>query len=233
MKLLLVILTAIFFSSCRNSGINGSGEIITQERIQTKEFTKVEVNQGIHLVVEQSDEKSVVVEADDNIVEHITTRVENGTLIIEANEGFNTETTPEVIVKMPIIAALTSNSGANITSNNDLITDHIEVSSTSGSEINITVEADFIHVESTSGSSITVSGKALKLETTSTSGSEINADRLISNEVYAETESGSSTSVDPILKLEAHASSGSSIQYKTTPKALSKEESSGGSVSSL
>lgn len=236
MKLLIAILVSIFFTSCRFNGnfdgIKGSGNIITQNRNVAEEFKKIEVNQGIKLIVEQSENKSITVEADDNIVSHITTRVENGTLIIETNEGYNTESTPKVVVKLPIISGLTANSGSNISSNNTLITENIHVNSTSGSRIDVDVEADFIAIEASSGSSAEISGKALKLETTATSGSEISANALSSNLVHAEASSGSSTSVDAVVKLDAHASSGASVSYKNTPKTLTKEESSGGSVHS-
>lgn len=235
MKLFVAILISIFFSSCRFNGnfdgIDGSGTVITQDRNITEDFKKIEVNQGIELVVEQSATKSVQVKADDNIISHITTRVENGKLIIETDNGYNTSNTPKVIVKLPVISELVASSGSRITSNNTLITEHIVVNSTSGSNVHVKVEADFISIESTSGSYAEISGKALKLETSSNSGSEINAKALNTNIVHSEASSGSSTSVDAIVKLDAHASSGASVTYKTTPKELRKEESSGGSVS--
>lgn len=235
MKLFVAILVSILFSSCHFQanfdGIEGSGTVITQDRNITEEFKKIEVNQGIELVVEQSSTKSVQVKADDNIIGHIITKVENGTLIIETDHGYNTSNNPKVIVRLPIISELVASSGSKITSNNSLITEKIVVNSTSGSNIDIKVEADFISIESTSGSYAEVSGKALKLETSSSSGSEINARGLNTNVVYSDASSSSSTSVDAIVKLDAHASSGASIKYKSSPKELRKQESSGGSVS--
>ena len=71
----------------------------------------------------------------------------------------------------------------------------------------------------------------MRLETKSSSGSEINASNLAANDVYAQSTSGSTTTVKPIVKLSAKASSGSSIDYVQEPKNVSKEETSGGSVS--
>lgn len=234
MKLLIAILVSIFFSSCRFNGnfdgIQGSGNIITQARAHTENFENIQVNGGIQLVVEQSSEKSVIVEADDNIIAHILTKVENGKLIIDSDHSYTTGKTPKVIVKLPIISGLEATSGSNIINNGKLITEKITVDSQSGSLIDIEVEADFISIEATSGSTAAISGKALKAETNSSSGSEINARDLSANVVNSVASSGSSTSIDAIVKLNAKASSGSSIDYKNTPKELKKEESSGGSV---
>ena len=235
-KFIIAALMALLFSSCGhsmnfNGGIKGSGNITTETRNANQDFKKIEVSRGIKVIVEQSDNKSITVEADDNLQQHIITKIENGVLKIESDESYNSTETPVVNVKMPVITGLSTSSGSEITSSNTLITEKIDVKSSSGSEIKITVEADAITIESTSGSSIEASGKALKLETATSSGSTINAENLMTNEVISQASSGSSTSVYPIVKLDAEASSGSSINYHKIPKILSKKENSGGSVS--
>jgi hypothetical protein len=234
-KFIVATLIALLFSSCNPSfpfgnGIKGSGNITTETRAANEDFKNIEVSYGIKVNVEQSDTKSITVEADDNLQEHIITKIENGVLKIESDKNYNSTETPIVNVKMPVVNGLSASSGSEIRSSNSLVTENIDVKSTSGSQINIEVEADAISLESTSGSSIEANGKALKLETSSSSGSEINAENLMANEVISQTSSGSSTSVYPIVKLDAKASSGGSISYHKVPKTISKEESSGGSV---
>lgn len=236
-KFIVASIIALLFSSCVHSSMNfgdrikGSGNITTETRNVSQDFTKIEVSNGIEVIIEQSNHKSITVETDDNLQEHIITKVENGVLKIEADESYNTDETPVVNVKLPVINGLETNGGSEITSQDVLITENITVKASSGSEINIEVEADAIKLESESGSHIEASGKALKLETYSASGSSIDAENLMTNEIVAQSESGSSADVYPILKLEAKASSGSSIGYHKNPKTLSKEENSGGSVS--
>ena len=234
-KFIIAALMALLFSSCGNCcnfsyGIKGSGNITSETRNANQDFKNIKVSQGIKVIVEQADNKSITVETDDNLQKHIITQIENGVLRIKSDESYNSTETPIVYVKMPIINGLDSSSGSEITSSNVLITENIHVKSSSGSQININVEADAINIESTSGSSIEASGKALKLETSSSSGSKIDAENLMANEVISQTSSGSSTSVYPIVKLDAKASSGSSISFHKAPKTLIKKESSGGSV---
>jgi len=227
---------ALLFSSCVHSsmsfgnGIKGSGNLTTETRSANEDFKSIEVSYGIKVNVEQADVKSISVEADDNLQKHIITKIENGVLKIDSNESYNSTETPMVNVKMPVISGLRASSGSEIFSIGTLISNNINAKSSSGSSINIEVEADAITLESSSGSTIEARGKALNLETTSSSGSTIDAKDLMANEVIAQTTSGSSTSVYPILKLEAKASSGSSIDYHKVPKTIIKKESSGGSV---
>lgn len=235
-KLILATLVAMLFSSCKHTinlgdGIDGNGNVITQTRVIDKEFTGIDVSHGIDLAVELSQEKSIIVEADENLQKHIVVRVENNILIVEADENYNSTNTPQVTVKMPVIKELYAEGGSSLRSNNDLICENLKVKSSSGSEIEIAVQADNLSLESSSGSNIAISGMALKLETITSSGSEIDARKLMANDVTAQSTSGSSTSVFPILSLNAKASSGSSIDYHKNPKIIKKEESSGGSVS--
>ena len=234
-KFIIAALTALLCASCGNSfsigtGIKGSGTITTETRPADQDFKKIKVSYGIKVIVEQADDKSITVEADDNLMQHIITKIENNVLTIESDENYNSTETPIVRVKIPIINGLSASSGSEITSANLLQTDKLDVTASSGSQVDIDVEADAITLESSSGSSIESSGKALKVETSSSSGSEINAKDLMANEVIAQASSGSSTSVYPILKLDAKASSGSSISYYKIPKTVKKDESSGGSV---
>ncbi len=234
-KFIIAALMALLFSSCVNSvnlgnRTKGSGNITTETRDAGQDFKSIEVSRGIRVIVEQSDRKSITVVADDNLQQHIITKIENGVLIVESDESYNSTETPVVNVKMPVINGLSTSSGSEITSLGTLITENIIVKSSSGSQISITVEADAIEIETSSGSSIEASGKALKLETSSSSGSKIEAKNLMTNEVISQAASGSNTSVFPIVKLEAKASSGGHIGYHKIPKTLSKKENSGGSV---
>ena len=234
-KFIIATIMALLFSSCIRSfnldnGIQGSGNITTKTRTQSQDFKNIEVSNGISVIVEQANTQSIIVQADDNLQQHIITKIENGILKIESDESYNATETPVVNIKMPIINGLITSSASKIVSLGTIITENITAKSSSGSKINISVEADAIKLESESGSSIEANGKALKLETHASSSSKIDAENLMTNEVFASTESGSKTSVYPILKLDAKASSGSRISYHKIPKTLSKEENSGGSV---
>ncbi len=234
-KFIVISCIALLLFSCKQ-GINlgnrnyGNGNIITQTRAENTNFEKIEVSSGIEVAIEQNDTKSITVEADDNLLQFISTKVENGILIIQSKEGYNSTHTPKVTVKMPVISGLNSSGGSKISSLNTLITTNIKVESSSGSEIDIAVEADVISIESSSGSSIKARGKALKLETVTASGSEIDAEQLMANEVISQSSSGSTTTVSPILILKADAASGSSINYRGSPKTLEEKTSSGGSI---
>ena len=233
-KIIIAAAVALLFSSCGNgifNGIKGTGNVQKEMRSVSGKFTKISVSRGIEVIVEQGNDVFIEVETDQNLLKHIITKVENGTLVVTSDENIYSADAETVHVKLPIIDGLETTSGSNIKCKSILKGTNIAIKSSSGSEIEAALEYDTISSESTSGSSINLSGKALKSTSQSSSGSTIDATGLLANEVVAEATSGSSTEVHPLVSLKGKASSGASINYDSNPKTVSKEETSGGSVS--
>lgn len=235
-KMIAATLVALSITSCNHTldfgnSIKGSGNVVTEKR-EVAAFDKVTVSQGLECEVIFSDKLEVTVEADDNLVKGIHTTVLNGTLEISSEyDNYINVTSKKIIVRMPKIVSLESTSGSSLRSSGLLTSADITLKSSSGSSLEVEVEADKVTLETSSGSEQKVTGKALKVYTASSSGSHIDANGLLANEVYAQSSSGSSSSVNAAVLVDAKASSGSSINYSGLAKEVRKEESSGGSVS--
>ncbi len=234
-KVISITLVSLLFSSCHtkidfSNGIDGNGKVEKQTRTVENNFSKINVSKGLIVEVEQSSSYKVEVEADENLLKHITTRVDNGTLYISSDENIDEAKAKTIYVQLPNISGIETNSGASLTSKNTLKGTSIEVTSSSGSSSTLDLEFDKISITSSSGSSLILKGKALELKTSSASGSTLLANSLIANDVTSDAASGSSTNVHPMVNLVAKASSGASVVYDSNPKSVSKTESSGGSV---
>ncbi len=235
-KFIIITFCILLFGSCKTNfdlgdGEKGSGNRTTETRSSSEKFDKIEVQQGISLEVSQAGNQSIAVEVDDNIQKLILTTIENGVLKISSKENYNITGSPKVSVSLPTISSLQASSGSEIDSKTVLSSTNLNIKSSSGSSIDVEVEADNMTLESSSGSTINASGKALKLDTSTSSGSTIDAKKLLANDVHAQASSGSNTKVSAIVSLDAKASSGSSIRFSNNPKTIKKDESSGGSVS--
>ncbi|MDP5098100.1 MAG: DUF2807 domain-containing protein [Flavobacterium sp.] len=233
---IIVLFISILLTSCNanlniGNGIDGSGNVITEKRNITDSFTKIDASTGVEVILEQGTTTEVEVEIDDNLMEYVITKVENGTLIAKIDGNINTTEAIIIRIKTTKIDGLEASSGASIRSKSNLKGTNISIKTSSGSVVNTDLEYEKVISEASSGSEITLLGKALVVETSSSSGSTINAQDLAANEITAESTSGSNTTVNPIVLLNAKASSGSSIVYVKAAKKIVKEESSGGSVS--
>ncbi|WP_370029871.1 head GIN domain-containing protein [Flavobacterium sp. 28YEA47A] len=235
MKLIIALLFALFFSSCRYTNertITGNGNVRVETRNVT-DFKGINVSNALEVEVEQGDSFQVVVETDENLLSHITTSVENGILYIgtDANSFRNIDVR-KIRVKMPVIESLEASSAAKITSTSTLISEKLLVDASSASDIDIVVEAEDLTCNSSSASSVDLKGKALKFKADSSSASEIDADELFANDVVANASSAATISTHPILTLDAEASSGGQVNYNNTPRNFLKQNAdSGGGIS--
>jgi hypothetical protein len=234
-KFILVAIAALLFASCNYNinlkSITGSGNVTTENRTITDDFKSIEVANAIDLVVEQSDKAEIIVEADDNLINGITTKIENGVLIIDCDyNSFLEVESKKVTVKMPFIEELKASSTSSITSINKLKGEEIILRASSAATIKLDLEYDRINAKASSASTIVMYGLALDLATTASSGSEIEANDLLSNEVSAAASSGASIKIHPIVNLKAKASRGGSILFAKTPKSIERRTSSGGSI---
>ena len=183
-KIVATTIAATLFSSCHTNvswgeGLDGNGNVTTQTRNVEGNFTKVEASRCLNVTLEQSSTYFVEVEADENLQEHITTKVENGTLFISTDENIDEAKAKNIRVKLPSLISVETTSGSSVITNNTFTGTDITVKSSSGSEADLSLEYDNVSCETSSGSSLSVKGKALKLKTDSSSGSEIDAKGLL------------------------------------------------------
>lgn len=235
-KVVIAAVVAILFTSCNmNIGslkkVEGSGNVVTKNRNITTEFTSIKASNGLEIILEQGSNTEVKVEADDNLQEHIKTEITDGELKIYSDVNIRNAKSKKIFVRLAKLNSLETSSGAAVSSANILENTSMDFSSSSGSEIDVKVNAATVSCKSSSGSEIRISGKADKLETESSSGSTIEAQDLIVKNAVADSSSGSSINLNVSETLTAEASSGSSVSYESEPKTLNKKVSSGGSVS--
>jgi len=234
-KTIVAVIAALAFSSCDFVGnfkqVDGTGNVQTKQRTVSGDFRGVSAGNGLEVIIEQGKGQMITVEADANLHEHIKTEVENGWLKISADVNIGVAEAKRIIVRLHDIEGIESGSGAQVSGRNTLKEESIELSSSSGSSLDVAVEAKNVSCESSSGSSLKVSGVAINLQTESSSGSTLNAKELKARIVTSEASSGSTTTVNAQDNLSADASSGGSIVFVNAPENVQKNTSSGGSVS--
>lgn len=239
-KVILAVITTLLVSSCSftdkngsffgSEHVSGSGNVVTQNRDVTQNFSYISAKNGLRVYVEQGSKTSITVEADDNLQEHIITEIEDDELVIYTDANIDNAEAKRITVTLPEIKGLAASSSALLKSNSVLKSETLNLSTSSGSNLNVAVEANNVTCESSSGSRMTVQGNTAELTTDSSSGSNLDAKGLTAKYVTSESSSGSHVAINPSKSLEAKASSGSHISYKNVPKQIKVKTSSGGSI---
>lgn len=234
-KFLSILFLATVLTSCNVNifnRVNGNRNVITKERKLKGDFTKIKVGTGLDLYVIQGSKNSIKLEADENLHDIIITEInDHGVLNIYAEKNIWQAKARKIYVTIKNLEALTATSGANIYAKETLEVKDIKISATSGADIRISVDANTVETSSTSGADIDISGITNKHISRANSGASIDAYNLKSKNTFVRVSSGADINIHASESIEAKASSGGDIDFKGSPKKISKKSSSGGSIS--
>ncbi|WP_310992072.1 head GIN domain-containing protein [Aequorivita marina] len=232
----LIILATLVLSSCNinlNNGEKGNGNVITQERNLTDNFTAIKGSAGLDVYLVQGDKNKLVVEADENIQQYISTEIKNNKLHITTSSNIGWAKAKKVYVTFKELNTIEASSGADVIGNSVIKSQNLSLRSSSGADLEVEVFSQDLIVKSSSGSEVKVSGKSSSLKADASSGSEIDAEELLVVNCYAEASSGAEVNVNVKNKLDTHVSSGGHIKYYGNPVSVNSNKSYSGSVEKM
>jgi len=130
-KLWIVLLFAIFFTSgCigpYSDCITGSGNVVSKE-VTVGEFHSVDFGIDGNLYITQATPQSLRIEAEDNVLEALTVKVENGRLTIFSYRCFRTTKPVNVYVSMEEVSDLSLSGSGTIIGQSELNADTLKLS---------------------------------------------------------------------------------------------------------
>lgn len=233
---LTVIGLALLLSACNfniNTGENGNGNVVTQERNVTEDFTEVRGSAGLDVYLTQGDENKIVVETDENLQQYIEADIEEGKLHITTSENIGRSKAKKVYVTYKELNTVEASSGADVTGNSVIKSENISLKSSSGAQLNVEIFAKNLTAKTSSGADLIVSGKASSVKADASSGSELNAKELLAIECKAEASSGAEVTVNVKDNLETNVSSGGEVNYYGNPVSVNSNKSHSGNVNKM
>jgi hypothetical protein len=167
-KILLNILISCSFLlvQCKKSGcFESAGTITTTDRVLLP-FTKIHLNDDINLVLTQSEEPTVKVEAGQNLQPNITTIVKDSTLIIKNTTSCDWVRKPNetinVSVSIPNLKRIDYDGSGTITATNTIKADTVIIYSYLGAgniELQLNAKHTTVHLQG-QNADVTLHGKS-------------------------------------------------------------------------
>ncbi|WP_338731246.1 head GIN domain-containing protein [Mangrovimonas cancribranchiae] len=231
-KIIVSSILAIFLSSCvfENFGVNGNGNVVSKERTLNGTFNEIKVSRGLDVYLTQANSTSIKVQADENLHDIIKTEVKDNVLKIYAKENIASSAAKKIMVNFNNVSKIESTSGSDVFSNNTIQSKELELSATSGSDMELSIETQTLVCDASSGADMELSGKTRSLIAKASSGSEIDTENLSSETAQVKASSGAGVSVNTSKKITASASSGGDITYYGNPEIVEKNDNVSGSI---
>lgn len=189
----------------------GSGIAATQTRILAP-FTRIELAGANKLSVRVGSAQAVAVHGDDNLIDRVTTAVQDGTLLIGNRGSFTTKQPMSVEVTVPSIEnVVLSGSGS------------VEVHGVHAQQLTIRVPG---------AGSVSVSGTVDRLDANLSGTGDVRLGDLVARDVRATVSGTGHLEVHPTQSLDASVTGVGAIVYHGHPHNLVQQVTGTGSISS-
>ncbi|MDR2887121.1 MAG: DUF2807 domain-containing protein, partial [Bacteroidales bacterium] len=187
MKRLELIFTACVFVAAtiacqaQRSTVSGNGNVKTEER-NLPVFNGIRVASGIDVELTQGENQSVVVQTDENLMEHILTRVEGGLLRIYTEVNIRNAKSRRIKITMKDIRLLEASSAGDIEGMSPIKGDALRINISSAGDVEVEVDVNEIDIEISSSGDADISGSAGVMKAVISSAGDLNASELKTRE---------------------------------------------------
>ena len=233
----IVVTTAIslLILSCNVSftnGVKGKGPVITKEISIEKSFNKIVAKNGWNVVLEKSSQSKITVKSHQNLIDIFDYKIADNTLTISAKKNIGSAEKKQIVVNYSEnLSSIKTSSGIELTAQNSIEQEKIELDASSGSEILLKLKTASATIETSSGAEIKLSGTVINCSASASSGSEIEAKKLRTKIANLSASSGADIEMSVENTITASTSSGGSIDYYGKPSSENvKESTSGGNI---
>jgi Putative auto-transporter adhesin, head GIN domain len=226
--IILFFAALITIVSCRYT--TGSGNIITEKR-SVGSFSGISAGGAFEVEVKIGPATEVTVEADDNIMKYIRTRVSGNVLKIGTEDLHNySDVHMKIYITTPSLNNVRTSASADVKVIDVLTgTDKLSFNASSSGSIEAEVDAPEVETDASSGATISLRGKTRTHNARASSGADIKTWDLLSENTDVNVSSGANAKVHASLNLKATASSGAMVTYHGAAN-VNRSESSGGSI---
>jgi hypothetical protein len=192
------------FSFSFKSGIRGSGVAASEAR-EANDFTGVDVGGVFQVEITAGREFSVLVDADDNLLQYIKTEVNGDVLHIETTERINSTTPIRVRISAPDIESVGASGASKVTLNG--------------------VNNSNLSVDTSGASKVKIEGETAEVKVEVSGASSVDAESLKAKTAEVDASGASSVNLFVTERVVADASGASRISYSGNPTSVEKRTS--------
>jgi hypothetical protein len=189
----------------------GSGNVASERR-EVGEFSKLDVSHVFQVEVTAQSDFGVEVEADDNLLQFITTEVRGDTLHIDLDQRVKTSNGMKIRISAPDIERIQA-SGASRVNVSNLKNSELAVDTSGASKINVSGETETLTVDVSGASQIDLGNLAAASANVDASGASfVNVN--VTNELIADASGASRISYSGSPSVRKTTSGASSVSQK-------------------
>ncbi|MBC3540735.1 head GIN domain-containing protein [Rufibacter sediminis] len=205
-------------SQVQAQGVQGNGIIKTEAR-SVSAFKGLRVSGGFEVVLTQGATPSLKLEAEENILPLIESRVENGILVVKTkNNSIKNAKRLKAYVTVRDLQTLELAGGIKLTSTNAITGSTLKLDFAGGINATMVVQVKQLEAELAGGTKVTLSGSAPKVRLDLAGATNLKALDLKTDYLSIDAAGASNAEVNVAKELNVDAAGIVNIGYKGSPK---------------
>lgn len=229
----LILLVLALSSWNLKKDLKGSGNSLKEQR-ETTPFEGIDVNNAIHVFLTHGNEESVEVEADDNIVPYIQTKVRDRILHITLKgdeiRSFSPKLPMNVYVTIKDLQEVKAHAASSVEGKSVFKTEKLELDICSAATLELEIQAGIVELDVSSAANVTLTGTADKIKADLSGASRWDGSELETLKTDIDMSGASTATVKVKDELQYDVSSASRLVYSGDPRIYKAEVSGAGSV---
>jgi len=214
---LLFLLTTTFTSGCIiPNGVRGDGNVVKEER-NVKEFNEIQVSGAYMVYLTQGSKEELIIEADENLMDLITTKVVDGKLKIYNKKDIRCSKKMNIYLTFVEIDELSVSGAVDIEGTNKFTLNELSLNVSGAAEIFLDIELKELDAELSGASEFEIRGFAKEVVIEISGASELDASDFKVEEMQIEISGAADAKVFATESLEINASGASNIKYRGNP----------------
>jgi hypothetical protein len=224
-----VLITLLIFVSCNVIGEMGSGNVIRQER-KVSSFTGIEVSGAFDVKLIQGTTNSVVVEADDNLMDLIRTEVQGSTLVIDNKKPISHYRSLKVFITFTDMKSIDLSGAVDFETQGKLTLPELALSGSGASDGKLELDVQHLGIDCSGGSKLKLTGTAKDVDVDISGAVDLLAFDFPAENYKVSISGAGKADINVTKNLKVDISGAATVHYKGSPVNISQDVSGAGSV---
>ena len=227
----IITLVAIAFIFCGCESITGNGNIVTELR-KVNRFDGIRTKGSIDVEIINGTDQTVKVEADENVLPYIITKVDEGLLDVHYKSGKSFRNVDaKVFVSSDVLDRLTvSGSGGIVSRDTIKSADIIEIKIGGSGDISVVADAPSITAAISGSGTITLAGRTKDFKGNITGSGDLKCSSLLCENATVKVTGSGTARVYASVHLIARVTGSGDIYYSGSPSSPDIKKTGSGTI---
>lgn len=232
-KFMLILIS--LFLGLNMQQVSANNETFTPDREDRTitGFTKLEVSGGFEIVLTQGNSESLTIEADENIMSNIQTRLTGSTLEIYTKGTIRNYRIMRVYITFKQLESIELSGAVKVTADQSLQFDRLDFDISGACTIEFDMEADRLDLDLSGASKLILNGYVNYLEADCSGASKLMLAGLKTKRISFESSGASTAEFWVTESLDVESNGASNVRYKGNPATVNVENSGASSVKKM